>query len=415
MTTYQRLALVCSLIFSFSSLYAAIDMQAHLATDEAQEAYTAYKNEQNNYYTGNYTYSTLLSQTGNQLFGSLNKLMGNTCKLDDWNLDYGDLRYAYEDVDRDLNRSGYIIGYYDGKQMNGSWGSGYNREHTWPQSKGADKNITMGHDMQSVRPTNTSVNSDRGNTAYGEGSSYYDPDDEISINNSAYKKINLGTYRGDAARVIMYDYLVYGEAGGYKNKLYNGKAQLLSKLGSSGVFESLRIMLKWHMQDPPSLTEMVRNDGAQDYQGNRNPLIDYPELAIQVFLGNSKITTYNVNCSASATLWPNYQYTLADGFIAYLTEVDGSHPKSVTVTGAKATYDAEMGRLTISNVTGEVTISANGTAVEDVVFNNHAVIYTITGTVIAETTSDQLPSTMQSLPTGMYIVRQGTQTRKVLR
>lgn len=415
MTTYQRLALVCSFIFSFSSLYAAIDMQAHLATDEAQEAYTAYKNEQNNYYTGNYTYSTLLSQTGNQLFGSLNKLMGNTCKLDDWNLDYGDLRYAYEDVDRDLNRSGYIIGYYDGKQMNGSWGSGYNREHTWPQSKGADKNITMGHDMQSVRPTNTSVNSDRGNTAYGEGSSYYDPDDEISINNSAYKKINLGTYRGDAARVIMYDYLVYGEAGGYKNKLYNGKAQLLSKLGSSGVFESLRIMLKWHMQDPPSLTEMVRNDGAQDYQGNRNPLIDYPELAIQVFLGNSKITTYNVNCSASATLWPNYQYTLADGFIAYLTEVDGSHPKSVTVTGAKATYDAEMGRLTISNVTGEVTISANGTAVEDVVFNNHAVIYTITGTVIAETTSDQLPSTMQSLPTGMYIVRQGTQTRKVLR
>lgn len=415
MTTYQRLALVCSFIFSFSSLYAAIDMQAHLATDEAQEAYTAYKNEQNNYYTGNYTYSTLLSQTGNQLFGSLNKLMGNTCKLDDWNLDYGDLRYAYEDVDRDLNRSGYIIGYYDGKQMNGSWGSGYNREHTWPQSKGADKNITMGHDMQSVRPTNTSVNSDRGNTAYGEGSSYYDPDDEISINNSAYKKINLGTYRGDAARVIMYDYLVYGEAGGYKNKLYNGKAQLLSKLGSSGVFESLRIMLKWHMQDPPSLTEMVRNDGAQDYQGNRNPLIDYPELAIQVFLGNSKITTYNVNCSASATLWPNYQYTLADGFIAYLTEVDGSHPKSVTVTGAKATYDAEMGRLTISNVTGEVTISANGTAVEDVVFNNHAVIYTITGIVIVETTSDQLPSTMQSLPTGMYIVRQGTQTRKVLR
>lgn len=415
MTTYQRLALVCSFIFSFSSLYAAIDMQAHLATDEAQEAYTAYKNEQNNYYTGNYTYSTLLSQTGNQLFGSLNKLMGNTCKLDDWNLDYGDLRYAYEDVDRDLNRSGYIIGYYDGKQMNGSWGSGYNREHTWPQSKGADKNITMGHDMQSVRPTNTSVNSDRGNTAYGEGSSYYDPDDEISINNSAYKKINLGTYRGDAARVIMYDYLVYGEAGGYKNKFYNGKAQLISKLGSSGVFESLRIMLKWHMQDPPSLTEMVRNDGAQDYQGNRNPLIDYPELAIQVFLGNSKITTYNVNCSASATLWPNYQYTLADGFIAYLTEVDGSHPKSVTVTGAKATYDAEMGRLTISNVTGEVTISANGTAVEDVVFNNHAVIYTITGTVIAETTSDQLPSTMQSLPTGMYIVRQGTQTRKVLR
>ena len=37
------------------------------------------------------------------------------------------------------------------------------------------------------------------------------------------------------------------------------------------------------MQDPPSLTEMVRNDGAQDYQGNRNPMIDYPELAFLLF------------------------------------------------------------------------------------------------------------------------------------
>lgn len=394
-------------------LFAAIDMQAHVASDEGKEAYTDYISEQSAYYTGNYTYDQLITLSGDALFGRINQLMGNTCKLNAWGLDYGDLRYAYVDVDRDLNRSGYIIGYYDGKQLDGDWGSGWNREHTWPQSKGAKKETTMGHDMQSVRPTNTSVNSSRGNTAYGEGGSYYDPDDEISINNSAYKKINLGTYRGDAARVILYDYLVYGEAGGNKNSLYNGNAQLLSKLGTSGVFESIQILLKWHMQDPPSLTEMVRNDGAQDYQGNRNPIIDFPELAIEVFANYNKITSYAVTYHIAEEVSPKYQHTLADGFITYLTSSDGSHPAQVSVTGGKAEYDATLGRLIITNVTGDLTISTT-TPVTNITADTRAQasIYNIAGEVICIT--EQPNQAMTQLPSGIYIIRQGATTRKVL-
>jgi uncharacterized repeat protein (TIGR02543 family) len=211
--------------------------------------------------------------------------------------------------------------------------------------------------MQSVRPASASQNSGRGNTAYGEGPGYYDPDKDIQIDNDNYDPDNLGTYHGDCARVIMYDYLVYGEAGGHTaDGFYTGSAQLLSKLGSSGVFESLHIMLKWHMQDPPSLTEMVRNDGAQDYQGNRNPLIDYPELAIQVFLDDG-ITTYTVTENSAATMWPAHRYTLSDGFIAYLTNSNGTHPADIKVTGATYTYDKSLGRLTVSQVTGNMTIS----------------------------------------------------------
>lgn len=395
-------------------LLAAIDMQAHVACDEGKQAYTAYTAEQNKYYTGTYAYSTLITLSGDELFGRLNQLMGNTCKLNAWGLDYGDLRYAYVDVDRDLNRSGYIIGYYDGKQLDGDWGSGWNREHTWPQSKGAKKETTMGHDMQSVRPTNTSVNSSRGNTVYGESGSYYDPDDEISINNSAYKKINLGTYRGDAARVILYDYLVYGQAGSYKNGLYNGNAQLLSKLGTSGVFESIRVLLKWHMQDPPSLTEMVRNDGAQDYQGNRNPMIDFPELAIEIFADYNKITRYNVTYHVAEEVSPRYMHTLSDGFITYLTSSDGSHPANVEVKGAKAEYDASLGRLIISNVTGNVTIGSDtATSLEDVSAdaNMPCEVYNISGKLLS--TTDDLSGVLESLSTGLYIIRQGTTTRKV--
>ena len=408
-----RLILFTLIALSPLRLTASIDMQAHVASDEGKEAYTAYINEQNAYYTGDYTYDLLIALSGDALFGRINQLMGNTCKLNAWGLDYGDLRYAYVDVDRDLNRSGYIIGYYDGKQLDGDWGSGWNREHTWPQSKGAKKETTMGHDMQSVRPTNTSVNSSRGNDAYGEGGSYYDPDDEISISNSAYKPINLGTYRGDAARVILYDYLVYGEAGGNKNSLYNGNAQLLSKLGSSGVFESIHVLLKWHMQDPPSLTEMVRNDGAQDYQGNRNPIIDFPELAIEVFANYNKINCYDVTYHLAEEVSPRYLHTLSEGFITYLTCADGSHPAQVTVTGGKAEYDASLGRLTITNVTGDLTIST-ATPTMDITtsYTAQTDIYNIAGNLIVSTSDIQ--SAIGSLPAGMYIIRQGETTRKIL-
>ena len=364
----KRIILIVTVMCTVcTAMFAAIgvDMQAHMGTKEAQEAYNTYINKQSAYYTGTYSYSNLSALSGNDLFGALNTLMGNTSRIGNSSFSYNSLRSEYKNVDKDLNRSGYIIGYYNGASFSGVWDSGatWNREHTWPQSKGADKSIPMGHDMQSVRPTHTSVNSSRGNDAYGESGAYYDPD-EVSISNSYYKTTNMGSYRGDAARVILYDYIVYGEAGGHKNKLYNGNAQLLSKFGSAGVFESAAVLLKWHMNDPVSLTEMVRNDGAQTYQGNRNPFIDYPELAIQVLKNASGVKTYAVTTTGTS-MWPNYTLTLNSGFVAYLGTPD-ARPQQVTVTGATYTYDSTTGRLIIKSVTGAVSITTTTTAMEEI-------------------------------------------------
>lgn len=405
------------IVLMSTTLFAGIDMQAHLATDEALAAYTDYQERQATYYEDDCRYSYLIELTGDELFGRLNGLMGSTCRLGNSSYSYNTLRDAYVGVDRDLNTPGNIIGYYDGKSMNGTWDGGatYNREHTWPQSKGANKSIPMGHDMQSVRPTNKSINSSRGNDAYGEnGSAYYDTDD-VTINNPDYRKENLGSYRDDAARVILYDYIVYGEAGGHKNRLYNGNAQLLNKLGTSGVFESIFILLKWHMQDPPSLTEMVRNDGAQDYQGNRNPVIDFPELALQIFLENGSITPYTVTVNSTAKLWPNHQYTLSAGFVAYLTETNGTHPESVSVEGGKYTYDPTNGRLTVTEVTAPLIISTSGTAVEDVVCNSSAEIYNLAGTIVARAAAETLSSTISALTPGLYLIKQGVSTTKLIK
>ena len=364
----KRIILIVTVMCTVcTAMFAAIgvDMQAHMGTKEAQEAYNTYINKQSTYYTGTYSYSNLSALSGNDLFGALNTLMGNTSRIGNSSFSYNSLRDQYKNVDKDLNRSGYIIGYYNGASFSGVWDSGktWNREHTWPQSKGADKSIPMGHDMQSVRPTHTSVNSSRGNDAYGESGSYYDPD-EVSINNSYYVSSNLGSYRGDAARVILYDNIVYGKAGGHQNSLYNGNAQLLDKLGTSGVFQSIPVLLKWHMNDPISLTEMVRNDGAQNYQGNRNPFIDYPELAIQMLKDVSGVNTYTVTTQGT-TMWPNYTLTLNSGFIAYLGKPN-ARPTQVTVTGATHTYDSTTGRLIIKSVIGAVSITTTTTAMENI-------------------------------------------------
>ena len=362
MTNTRLFTLITLIALLPLRLIAQIDMQAHVGSDEGKDAYTTYTSKQTAYYTGTYTYANLIALKNDELFGRINTLMGNTNNIKQNGFSYGALRYAYVNVDYDLNNESNIICYYDGNSMSGDWGDGnqFNREHVWPQSFGASDTQPMGYDMHSVRPCLPSTNSSRSNKGYGEttGTHIYDPDKSTNKNYSNYNPQNLGSYRGDAARMIMYDYLCYGEAGGNKNSLYNGKAQVLQSFGTGDekIFESLHIMLKWHMQDPPSLTEMVRNDGAQDYQGNRNPLIDYPELAIQVFLDDG-ITTYTVTESSAATMWPAHCYTLSDGFIAYLTNGDGSHPADINVTGATYTYNASLGRLTVSEVTDNMTIS----------------------------------------------------------
>ena len=350
MTNTRLFTLITLIALLPLRLIAAIDMQAHVGSDEGKDAYTTYTTKQTAYYTGTYTYANLIALKNDELFGRINTLMGNTAFTTDRSFSYSNLSTNYGPVDTDLNNKNNIILFYNGASVSSTWDSGntFNKEHVWPQSFGASESRPMGYDMQAVRPCNPSINSSRSNQGYAETdyATTYVPD---------------ASYRGDCARIIMYDYLTYGKAGNYSNKYYKeGDADLFNEFGTDAekIFESLHIMLKWHLQDPPSLTEMVRNDGAQDYQGNRNPLIDYPELAIQVFLDDG-ITTYTVNESSAATMWPAHRYTLSDGFIAYLTNGDGSHPaeSDFEITGATYTYNASLGRLTVSEVTGNMTIS----------------------------------------------------------
>ncbi len=176
---------------------------------------------------------------------------------------YDDTRplFAYTDIQNNGAGANFqISSFYSGNPIGPSWDSGktWNREHTWPNSKG-DANGSGENDIMMLRPTAKSENGSRSNKAYGESAGYYFPNTESG-----------GKYdvRGDVARIMLYVYTRWGTA---------------NMWGSSGVIESKEVLLKWMAADPVDTWEMGRNDSVESITGTRNVYVDYPELAFCLF------------------------------------------------------------------------------------------------------------------------------------
>ncbi len=219
------------------------------------------------FYTGNNTYASLSQKKGgtsktnapqSNLYAALKTLMKDNHKyINGYSQNNNLLQYT------DCVNSGYdkgISSFYSGKSIGPAWdgGSSWNKEHTWPNSKGLGGSDE--DDVMMIRPTWKQENSSRGNTAYGKSGSYYDP------NREGGGKVNL---HGDCARICLYIYVRWG------NTSY--------MWGSSGVMESLDVLLEWMEEDPVDTWEMGRNDAVQSITGTRNVFVDYPEFAWLLF------------------------------------------------------------------------------------------------------------------------------------
>ena len=170
---------------------------------------------------------------------------------------YSETRQLYRYTDCQ-NNGGKISSFYSGTGIGPSWDGNWNREHTWPNSKGLGGNDE--NDIMMLRPTSASENSSRGNTAYGKSGSYYNPNSESG------GKYDL---RGDVARIFLYVYVRWGNT----NKAW----------GSSGVMESVDVLLEWMEEDPVDTWEIGRNDSVESITGTRNVFVDYPEFAFLLF------------------------------------------------------------------------------------------------------------------------------------
>lgn len=140
-----------------------------------------------------------------------------------------------------------------------------NCEHTWPQSKFSSDfpNNLQKNDLHHLFPVSMKANSTRSNHPFAE------VEGKTVNNNCTDSKIGnaLGTniksfeppteHRGNVARAIFYFSVRY------KMPIDSTQKQYLTK---------------WHSEDPVDNEERVRNEKIMNYQGNRNPFIDFPEL-----------------------------------------------------------------------------------------------------------------------------------------
>ena len=211
------------------------------------------------YYTGSYSWDTLSalsggtsasSAYGSALYNALQSMMKAKHTKE---TAYQETRAYYAFTDCVSNDYTQISTFYTGTMVSSVWnGSTYNREHTWPNSKGLNGNDE--NDLMMLRPALATQNSSRGNKAYGESSGYYDPGMDV---------------RGDCARIVLYTYVRWA------NTSY--------MWGTSGVIENLDVLLKWMEEDPVDTWEMGRNDAVQSITGVRNVFVDYPEYAWLLF------------------------------------------------------------------------------------------------------------------------------------
>lgn len=185
--------------------------------------------------------------------------------------EYGEARYILQYTDEYINGNGYLFGTYNGKMIEPKWDKGatWNREHLWPASRlpsGTHSNdkADEGSDLFNLRVSDSGINSSRSNDYYSEkGDGGYYP------NVSG----GQGDHRGDVARSIFYMGLKYADLGlkVVENPRYD----------KDNIFEmgKLSTLLKRNKEDPVSKWEMQRNERIYEYQGNRNPFVDYPDLA----------------------------------------------------------------------------------------------------------------------------------------
>lgn len=223
--------------------------------------------------------------------------------------------------------------------------SNWNREHVYAKSQGSPNlgESGPGADGHHLRPADISLNSDRGNLHFIDGS-------------GTAKRSGGGWYpgdewKGDVARIMMYMYLRYGTQCAPKN----------ISMGSSTYSSDMTdVLIKWNIEDPVSDFERQRNNVVADFQGNRNPFIDNPYLATVIWGGPSP----------AQNTWPN---TFNQGGEAD-TEAP-SAPTNLKATETTAnTVTLSWTASTDNNGIGSYDIFVNGT-LKTTSYSTTAIVY----------------------------------------
>lgn len=242
---------------------------------------------------------------------------------------YNDLRdFILPASDEDPQNPDNVILLYSGRsQAKSTFGGApdeWNREHVWAKSHGDFGNLPpCGTDAHMVRPTDVSVNADRGNKDFDEGGQQHP--EATGCYFTEYTWEPRDEVKGDVARMILYmDVRYEGD---------NGELDLtaVDAVNTSPAPEHGRLstLLEWHEQDPPDAFEMNRNNVVYSYQGNRNPFVDHPEFVQRIWDPSARI---NEKPGMEAGFYPN---PVKDVLYISITAQDSPVQISIISSGGK--------------------------------------------------------------------------------
>lgn len=263
-------------------------------------------------------YSAAYHKRGHALRVALHKIIDSSISLN-----YKELWDAYEQTDKNPqngkvwdmysdNPDGTPAYYFDFSDRCGNYGQEgdcYNREHSIPQSW-FNSQMPMRTDLFHVYPTDGYVNNRRGNYPFGEV-------DQIQWTSTNGSK--LGTSSAEGSSTIVFEPIDAYKGDFARSFLYMAVRYMDRDLGcttqsmySSGSLKpwALLLMLRWHAEDPVSQKETDRNNAVFAIQHNRNPFIDYPELAGKIW-GADSINAFDPDAIPDyyandfLTLYPN--------------------------------------------------------------------------------------------------------------
>jgi serine protease len=227
-------------------------------------------------------YANASGKTGAALKSSLNLIIRDHTRFT-YDQVWDGLGYADEDPANTNN----VILLYTGRSepktnragMSNSQDA-WNREHVWAKSHGFPSSGQHAYtDFHHLRPADVSVNSSRGNKDFAMGGVALAEAPENKTDSDSFEPANM--VKGDVARMVFYMDVRY--EGGDNS----GTPDLTVAKGITGTGEALLgdlcTLLSWHIQDPVSDWERRRNNRIYEWQKNRNPFIDNPLWAEELY------------------------------------------------------------------------------------------------------------------------------------
>jgi len=256
-------------------------------------------------------------------------------------LSYDSARSNLQITDADPNNPGHMLSVYDRASINVAainpggtipgWDSGatWNREHTWPQSRGiTSTNPPDGTDLFELRPSSSSENGSRSNLNFGG-----------AYGQTFGRVIDNGVtvwYPGDAdaGMIAREEFFMATRYDGTESGTTDLELAAGNPASGGALLGDLNRLVEWNYAAPPDDFERRRNQIIYaDYQHNRDPYTDHPEWVWSVFVNQTN----------------NSQIAIAGAAVGS----DGSSTKSL-----------DFGRVLVGgNVPGpqSITLNKNGT------------------------------------------------------